>query len=76
MRKDILTFDYMPLGDQIASLCKSQTFCYNFLNMWRHKKKWLNPSSQSENIIEFWDGLKVQEYAYFFWIHQTGGNYL
>lgn len=65
MRKDILAFDYMPLGDQIASLCKSRTFCYDFLNMWRHKEKWLNPSSQPDNIIEFWDGLKVREYAYF-----------
>ena len=64
MRKDILAFDYMPLADQIASLCKSRTFCYDFLNMWRHKEKWLNPSSESDNIIE-WDGLKVREYAIF-----------
>lgn len=70
-RKELLAFDYLPIGPQLKSLCASRTFCHEFLSMWRDKKSWLEDASQAHQlsstqpICEWWNGLKVRECNWF-----------
>jgi hypothetical protein len=63
VRKNVLAFDYMPLGPLLASLCKSKTICEFFLRTWRARDKWLGKDSTfvSKVIREHFDGNKFQE---------------
>ncbi len=65
--KYVLVIDYLPIGSQLASLCKSSSHCLESLELWRQWGRWLGktPSFQSENIFEFWDGTKMRAYQAF-----------
>jgi hypothetical protein len=66
-RKYVLVVDYLPIGGQLASLCKSLSHCLESLELWHQWGRWLGktPSFQSENIFEFWDGTKMRAYQAF-----------
>lgn len=40
MRKDVLSFEYMPLASIITNMCLSQTLCHDFLPLWRNRNAW------------------------------------
>lgn len=60
----MVSFLYLPIVEQLQTLCKSQTFCHDFLAMWRARERWLNKSPLLEDIKvdEFWDGEKLRSY--------------
>ncbi|MCO5591019.1 hypothetical protein L7F22_044995 [Adiantum nelumboides] len=62
-RKSMLSFDYIPIGPQLNLLTKSNTFCHEMLNIWRHKQQWLPKGSNNQQgrIIDFWNGSKFKE---------------
>lgn len=62
-RKEMLAFDYLPIGKQLELLVKSKTNCHDLLNMWRRKERWLGEeiNAQPDSICEFWDGSKCRE---------------
>jgi hypothetical protein len=67
MRKNMISFDYLPIGEQLALLMPSSTHCIDFLTMWNKKSRWMNKDVlQSPNEIkDFWDGEKVRIYQAF-----------
>lgn len=69
-RKDVLSFDYIPLMEQLALLCKSRTYCDEFLTMWKSKDRWLNKQTPPDAIHDVWDGAKVREWSDF-WNPET-----
>jgi hypothetical protein len=40
MRKDVLSFEYMPLTSIITNMCLSQMLCHDFLALWRNRNAW------------------------------------
>lgn len=66
-RKEMVAFDYVPIGQQIKLMTKSRTFCHEFLSMWFNKDKWLNTEVNyaPEYIYDFWDGQKCRDYREF-----------
>lgn len=67
MRKDKLSFYYIPVGEQLKLMCQSRTLCHEFLTMWRHRTNWLNKELHDypDSIKDFWDGSKVREWSNF-----------
>jgi len=67
MRKDVLSFEYMPIVGILTQMCLSRTLCYENLALWRSKQTWrgLPVNFTPASIKEFWDGSKFKEYAPF-----------
>jgi hypothetical protein len=67
MRKDVLSFEYMPLASIITNMCLSQTLCHDFLALWRNRNAWrgLRKDFVPDTIKEFWDGEKFTLYQSF-----------
>jgi len=63
MKKHILTYDYMPIGPLLASLCRSRSICERVLTTWRTKDRWLgkDPKVLPKVIKEHFDGNKFRE---------------
>ena len=63
MRKDVLAFEYMPIGLLLASMCRSRSMCHKLLHVWRNKDKWLGKDIDwvPEKIEEHYDGSKFRE---------------
>jgi hypothetical protein len=57
MRKDVLSFEYMPLASIITNMCLSQTLCHDFLALWRNRNAWrgLREDFVPDTIKVFWD---------------------
>jgi hypothetical protein len=59
MNKHVLTYDYMPIGPLLASLCKNRNICERMLTTWKIKNRWLgkDPKVLLEIIENHFDGL-------------------
>ncbi|MCO5591175.1 hypothetical protein L7F22_045156 [Adiantum nelumboides] len=66
-RREMVSFLYLSLIDQLKSLCQSEVYCHDFLTMWRDKDKWLGKqvSDYPKRIHEVWHGEKVRLYQEF-----------
>jgi hypothetical protein len=62
MRKDVLSFEYMPLTNIITNMCLSQMLCHDVLALWRNRNAWrgLPKDFVLNTIKEFWDGEKFR----------------
>lgn len=66
MRKDMIRFDYLPIGPVLKKICSSRSGCHELLQMWRDKGRWLRRGlSPSTEYKEWWDGSKAAEFAWF-----------
>lgn len=66
-RKEMIQFQYISIIDQLRALCSSESYCHEFLAMWRAKSRWLGKQVAEcpEYIHEYWDGEKVRIYQQF-----------
>ncbi|KAL3686380.1 hypothetical protein R1sor_008954 [Riccia sorocarpa] len=39
-RKQMESFDYIPIGVMVKMICRSRSFCHSMFAMWRAKHKW------------------------------------
>ncbi|KAL3692486.1 hypothetical protein R1sor_006137 [Riccia sorocarpa] len=68
-RKQMESFDYIPIGAMVRMICMSQSFCHSMLAMWRAKHKWFRHDetelAPSFPIKDWWDGSKAKEISWF-----------
>ncbi|MCO5615146.1 hypothetical protein L7F22_069435 [Adiantum nelumboides] len=66
-RKEMIKFHYIPLIEQLKKLCLSESYCHDFLGMWRARSSWLGKevAETPTYIHEFWDGEKTRLYQEF-----------
>lgn len=70
-RKEMLAFDYLPIGPLIKKLFASRSVCHEMLTMWREQARWLHPRTTvggtvgDESVQEWWDGSKAKEISWF-----------
>ncbi|MCO5554154.1 hypothetical protein L7F22_007680 [Adiantum nelumboides] len=66
-RKDMISFQYISFMEQFRLICASETFCHDFLAMWRERGQWLNKEAceYPAHINKFWDGEKMRVYQDF-----------
>ncbi|MCO5595320.1 hypothetical protein L7F22_049361 [Adiantum nelumboides] len=66
-RKEMIKFHYIPLIEQLKKLCLSESYCHDFLGMWRARSSWLGKEvvETPTYIHEFWDGEKTRLYQEF-----------
>ncbi|KAL3676262.1 hypothetical protein R1sor_026210 [Riccia sorocarpa] len=72
MRKHMIPFDYLAIAGIIRNLCMSRTLSHSMLSMWRARERWISTDrdpAPSFSIIEWWDGTKAKEIAWFFDSH-------
>lgn len=67
MRKNMLRFEYFPIGPQLRKMCSSRTVCHDLQTMWREKDRWFreNPNSAPDVYREWWDGYRAKHVSYF-----------
>ena len=67
MRKDVLSFEYLPISGILTNMCLSRTLCHEFLALWRNREAWrrLPRGFKPDNVKKIWDGEKVREYQAF-----------
>ncbi|KAL3686455.1 hypothetical protein R1sor_009029 [Riccia sorocarpa] len=69
MRKHMIPFDYLAIGGIIRNLCSYRTLCHSMLSMWRARERWISADrdpAPSFPIMDWWDGTKAKEIAWFF----------
>ncbi|KAL3696704.1 hypothetical protein R1sor_010780 [Riccia sorocarpa] len=68
-RKQMESFDYIPIGAMVRMICRSRSFCHSMLAMWRAKHKWFRHDetelAPSFPIKDWWDGSKTKEISWF-----------
>lgn len=67
MRKNMISFDYLSIAEQLALLMRSSTHCIDFLTMWSNRSRWMSEDvlQRPNEIKDFWDGEKVRIYQAF-----------
>ncbi len=62
-----ISYDYMPIGPLLASLCRSKNICERMLMTWRAKDRWLgkDPKVLLEVIKEHFDGSNFMNIRHF-----------
>ncbi|KAL3682715.1 hypothetical protein R1sor_000737 [Riccia sorocarpa] len=70
-RKNMESFDYIPIGSMLRLICRSRTYCHSMLSMWRAKHRWFMPDETAVNVVptfpikDWWDGTKAKEISWF-----------
>ncbi|KAL3686596.1 hypothetical protein R1sor_009170 [Riccia sorocarpa] len=70
-RKNMESFDYIPIGSMLKLICRSRTYCHSMLSMWRAKHRWFMPDEMAVNVVptfpikEWWDGTKEKDISWF-----------
>ena len=65
-RKDMIRFEYFPIGPMLAKLCSCRSICHELLAMWRERETWLHSHVNSRKVYkEWWHGSRAAELAYF-----------
>ncbi|KAL3681047.1 hypothetical protein R1sor_024003 [Riccia sorocarpa] len=65
-RKNMESFDYIPIGSMLRLICRSRTYCHSMLSMWRAKHRWFMPDETAVNVVptfpikDWWDGTKAK----------------
>ncbi|KAL3681159.1 hypothetical protein R1sor_024115 [Riccia sorocarpa] len=70
-RKNMESFDYIPIGSMLRLICRSRTYCHSMLSMWRAKHRWFMPDKTAVNVVptfpikDWWDDTKAKEISWF-----------
>lgn len=66
-KREMISFLYISLIDQLQHLCRSEVYCHDFMGMWRARERWLGKETfeHPEGIHEVWDGEKMRLYQNF-----------
>lgn len=67
-RKDMIRFEYFPIGPMLRKLCSSRSICHELQAMWRDKQNWFRQDSRCRAkpiYKEWWDGSRASELSYF-----------
>lgn len=66
IRKDMLRFEYFPMGPLLKKLCTSRSICHEMLGMWRERARWFGKGpGERHEYKEWWDGERAAELSYF-----------
>ncbi|KAL3683673.1 hypothetical protein R1sor_001695 [Riccia sorocarpa] len=75
VRKNMDSFDYIPITAMLKMVCRSRTHCHSMLTMWRARHRWFRPQegdiAPSFPIRNWWDGTKAKESSWFWDPEQT-----
>ncbi|KAL3676720.1 hypothetical protein R1sor_026668 [Riccia sorocarpa] len=75
VRKNMDSFDYIPISAMIKMVSRSRTNCHSMLTMWRARHRWFRPQegdiAPSFPIRNWWDGTKAKESSWFWDPEQT-----
>ncbi|KAL3693278.1 hypothetical protein R1sor_006929 [Riccia sorocarpa] len=75
VRKNMDSFDYIPISAMLKMVCRSRTHCHSMLTMWRARHRWFRPQegdiAPSFPIRNWWDGTKAKESSWFWDPEQT-----
>ena len=67
-RRDMIRFEYFPIGPLLRKLCSSRSICHELQAMWRDKQNWFgqDPNSRPKPIYkEWWHGSRACSLSYF-----------